>query len=106
MTISGCACKTRSLVLLDFLGLADPLRTAAKLDPKARKTYLLDFVGALIRSAPRDVVTVVLIDDLHWIDAASEEFIEALADAVVATTTLVVVNFRPGFAAPLMQRSH
>lgn len=95
-----------SLVLLDFLGLADPLRTAAKLDPKARKTYLLDFVGALIRSAPRDVVTVVLIDDLHWIDAASEEFIEALADAVVATTTLVVVNFRPGFAAPLMQRSH
>src|SRR6266576_362139 len=95
-----------SLFLLDFLGLADPLRTAAKLDPKARKTYLLDFVGALIRSAPRDVVTVVLIDDLHWIDAASEEFIEALADAVVATTTLVVVNFRPGFAAPLMQRSH
>jgi hypothetical protein len=48
---------------------------------------------------------VVIIEDLHWIDAASEEFIEALADAVVGTTTLLVVNFRPGFTAPLMQRS-
>jgi class 3 adenylate cyclase/tetratricopeptide (TPR) repeat protein len=94
------------LVLLEFLGLADPHQAALKLDPKARKTQLLDFVGTLVRSAPRDIVTVVLIDDLHWIDAASEEFIEALADAVVGTTTLFVVNFRPGFAAPLMQRSH
>jgi adenylate cyclase len=32
--------------------------------------------------------------------------VEALADAVVGTTTMLVVNFRPGFTAPLMQRSH
>jgi class 3 adenylate cyclase/tetratricopeptide (TPR) repeat protein len=95
-----------SFVLLEFLGLADPLQAAVKLDPKTRKTLLLDFVGTLSRSGPRDVTTVVIIEDLHWIDAASEEFIEALADAVVGTTTLLVVNFRPGFAAPLMQRSH
>jgi tetratricopeptide (TPR) repeat protein len=49
---------------------------------------------------------VVLIEDLHWIDAASEEFVEALADAVVGTTTLLIVNFRPGFTASFMQRSH
>ncbi len=93
-------------VLLEFLGLADPLQATVKLDPKARKTLLLDFVRTLPRSGPRDAATVVIIEDLHWIDAASEEFIEALADAVVGTTTLLVVNFRPGFAAPLMQRSH
>jgi class 3 adenylate cyclase/tetratricopeptide (TPR) repeat protein len=95
-----------SFVLLEFLGLADPQRAAMKLDPKARKTQLLDFVRTLPRSGPRDAATVVIIEDLHWIDAASEEFVEALADAVVGTTTLLVVNFRPGFAAPLMQRSH
>jgi class 3 adenylate cyclase len=95
-----------STVLLEFLGLADPLQPAVKLDAKTRKTLLLDFVRTLPRSAPRDVITVVIIEDLHWIDAASDEFIEALADAVVGTTTLLVVNFRPGFTAPLMQRSH
>src|SRR6267378_3948615 len=93
-------------VLLEFLGLADPLRAAIKLDPKARKTLLLDFVRTLPRSGPADVTAVVIIEDLHWIDAASEEFVEALADAVVGTRTLLVVNFRPGFAAALMQRSH
>jgi class 3 adenylate cyclase/tetratricopeptide (TPR) repeat protein len=95
-----------SPVLLEFLGFADPLRAAIKLDPKTRKTLLLDFFRTLPRSGPRNASTVVIIEDLHWIDAASEEFIEALADAVVGTTTLLVVNFRPGFAAPLMQRSH
>src|SRR4051794_13142322 len=92
-------------VLLEFLGLADPLKASIKLDPKARKAQLFDFVRMLPRS-PRQPTTVVIVEDLHWIDAASEEFVEALADAVVGTTTLLVVNFRPGFTAPLMQRSH
>jgi adenylate cyclase len=92
-------------ILLDFLGLTDPQTPAIKLDPKTKKTQLLEFVRALPHS-PREPTSVVIVEDLHWIDAASEEFVEALADAVVGTTTLLVVNFRPGFAASLMQRSH
>jgi class 3 adenylate cyclase/tetratricopeptide (TPR) repeat protein len=95
-----------SLVLLEFLGLGDPQRPAPKLDPKTRKTQLLDFVRSLPRSGPQDDSTVVIVEDLHWIDSASEEFVEAMADAVVGTKTLLVVNFRPGFVAPFMQRSH
>lgn len=95
-----------ALVLLEFLGLADPHHPAPKLDPKARKTQLLDFVRTLPRSGPQDASTVVIVEDLHWIDSASVEFVEALADAVVGTKTLLIVNLRPGFVAPLMQRSH
>ena len=39
-----------SFVLLEFLGIADPQRAAIKLDPKTRKTLLLDFVRTLPRS--------------------------------------------------------
>src|SRR5262249_29412829 len=92
-------------ILLAFLGLADPQQPSINVDPKTRKTQLLDFVRTLPHS-PIEPTAVVIIEDLHWIDAASEEFVEALADAVVGTTTLLVVNFRPGFTAPLMQRSH
>jgi class 3 adenylate cyclase/tetratricopeptide (TPR) repeat protein len=95
-----------SPVLLEFLGLADPQHPAPKLDPRARKTQLLDFVRTLTRLGVQDGSSVVIIEDLHWIDSASEEFVEALADAVVGTKTLLVLNFRPGFVAPLMQRSH
>ncbi len=94
------------LLLLEFLGLADPERPAPKLDPRALTIQLLDLVRTLARSGPGDAATVVLIEDLHWIDAASEEFVDALADAIVGTTTLLVVNFRPGFVASFMQRSH
>jgi class 3 adenylate cyclase len=95
-----------SLVLLEFLGLGDPRQPAPKLDPKARKTQLLEFVRTLARSGPQEASSVVIVEDLHWIDSASEEFVEALADAVVGSKTLLVVNFRPGFIAPFMQRSH
>ena len=39
-----------SPVLLEFLGLADPQSAPIKLDPKTRKTQLLDFVRTLPRS--------------------------------------------------------
>jgi adenylate cyclase len=95
-----------SFVLLEFLGLGDLRTPSVKLDPKARKTLLLDFVRMLPQAGLPDTTAVVIIEDLHWIDAASEEFAEALADAVVGTPTLLVVNFRPGFAAQLTQRSY
>ncbi|WP_076865846.1 adenylate/guanylate cyclase domain-containing protein [Bradyrhizobium mercantei] len=94
------------LVLLEFLGLADPEHPAPKLDPRALRLQLLDLVRTLVRARPGDTPTVVLVEDLHWIDAASEEFVETLVDAIVGTATLLVVNFRPGFSAPFMQRSH
>ena len=90
-----------SAVMLEFLGLADPLQAKSQLDPKTRKTMLLDFVQTLPRSTSQDAANIVIIEDLHWIDAASLEFVEALADAVFGTTTLLIVNFRPGFASAL-----
>jgi class 3 adenylate cyclase/tetratricopeptide (TPR) repeat protein len=94
------------LVLLEFLGLSDAARPAPKLEPDMLKMQLLDLVRTLVRAAPRDTATVFVIEDLHWIDPASEEFVEALAGVVVGTTTLLVVNFRPGFVASLMQSPH
>ena len=51
-------------------------------------------------------VVVLIVDDLHWIDPASEEFVESIVDAIVGTKTLLVLNFRPGVTAPFMERSH
>ena len=95
-----------NLVLLDFLGLADPASPPLKLDPKARKQALLDLVRVLARSGVNQAPTVVLVEDLHWIDPTSAEFVEALADAIVGTRTLLVVNFRPGFSGAFMRRAH
>jgi class 3 adenylate cyclase/tetratricopeptide (TPR) repeat protein len=93
-------------LLLDFLGLSDPAHPAPRLDSAARKERLLNFVRQLLHSRPRDEVVLILVEDLHWIDAASEEFVATMVDAIVGTKTMLLLNFRPGLLSPWMQRSH
>src|SRR5207244_10205319 len=50
--------------------------------------------------------SVSLIEDLHWIDGASEAFVANLVEAVAGTRTLVVVSFRPEYDAAWMRRSY
>ena len=95
-----------SFVLLEFLALLIRCNQQSSSIQNHEKRCCWILSEHCLVQALRDATTVVIIEDLHWIDAASEEFVEALADAVVGTTTLLVVNFRPGFVAPLMQRSH
>jgi class 3 adenylate cyclase len=92
-------------LLQDFMGVADTTNAVTK-DPTARKLKLLSFIRQYVHGRPHNEVAVLIIDDLHWIDPASEEFVESIVDAIVGTKTLLVLNFRPGFSAPWMQRSH
>jgi adenylate cyclase len=93
-------------LLLDFLGLGHPAYPVPKLDPAGRKLRLLNFVRQFIHSRPQREIVLILVEDLHWLDRASEDFVEALVDAIVGTKTLLLLNFRPGFTSAWMQRSH
>ena len=88
-------------LVLDFLGLHDAYQPS-KQDPAARKHRLLAFVRQLIHSRPHDETVLVVLEDVHWIDQASEEFVEAIVDAIVGTKTMLLLNFRPGYTAPWM----
>ena len=48
----------------------------------------------LMSSKKRPVV--ILAEDLHWIDATSEEFVQLLADAVPGAAMLLLMTYRPG----------
>src|SRR6185436_7282017 len=47
----------------------------------------------------------LLIDDLHWIDAASDALLGRILDGVRGTRTLVLVNLRPEYDAEWMRRA-
>lgn len=93
-------------LLLDFLGLLGAGNRAPRLDPAVRKMRLMDLVAAVVRAGPRDEPAVIMVEDLHWIDAASGEFIETMVDAAVGTKTLLLFNFRTDYTAAWMRRSH
>jgi adenylate cyclase len=92
-------------LIQDFIGVADTASPVTK-DPTARKLQLLNFIRQYIHGRPHNEIAVLIIDDIHWIDPASEEFLESMVDAIVGTSTLIVLNFRPGLATSWMQRSH
>jgi tetratricopeptide (TPR) repeat protein len=48
---------------------------------------------------------VLVIEDLHWIDAASEEFLGFLSDSIPAAKILLIFTHRPGYQHPFGDRS-
>ena len=92
-------------VLFDFFGAPDPENPAPRMDPEARQRQLF---GVLRRLTQRDTTRgsiVTLIEDLHWIDGASEAWLEQWVDAIGSTQNLLIVNFRPEYRADWMQKS-
>jgi len=93
-------------LVFDLLGVPDPQRPAPNLDPEVREQEILDVVRGMIHAPNERGGTVVLIEDLHWLDSASATFLTGLIDAVPGTRTLIVVNFRPEFSAEWFQRPY
>ncbi len=49
---------------------------------------------------------VLVIEDLHWIDAASEQFLVYLAESIPSSRALVLLTHRPGYEHPFGDRSY
>jgi class 3 adenylate cyclase len=92
-------------VLFEFLGVADPQRPAPKLDPEARQRQILAVMRQVIQSVSEERPTVTLIEDLHWMDEPSGEFLAHMVEARDGAQNLLLLNFRPEYHAPWMQKS-
>jgi len=85
-------------VLADFLNVGDPEQATQSLDPRTRQARLRDVVRAMVKAAGRQV-SVFIVEDLHWLDEASHDFVETMVRAVAGTNIVMVVTFRPPWSA-------
>ncbi|MFT4564818.1 MAG: class 3 adenylate cyclase/tetratricopeptide (TPR) repeat protein [Gammaproteobacteria bacterium] len=94
-------------VLFELLGVADADSPAPTIDADARKRRLFDMLHKVIRAqSDRGVGAVTLIDDLHWVDDWSNEYIGQMVEALEQSRGLLLVNFRPEYVAAWSGRSH
>jgi class 3 adenylate cyclase/tetratricopeptide (TPR) repeat protein len=93
-------------LIFDFLGVSDPEHPVERMDPEARQRRLLAVMKRLTRAQGVREPGVTLIEDLHWLDAASEVFLANHVDALHGTPGLTVVNFRPEYHVAWMSRSY
>lgn len=92
-------------LLSEFLGVADANGQPCTLNPKARRARLLGLLHELVKQAGA-TTSVIVFEDLHWLDEASAEFLSALVAAVAGTRTLLLLNYRPGYQAPWWTMRH
>jgi adenylate cyclase len=74
--------------------------------PEARLRRLFLLLRRVIQRRSDREILVLLLEDLHWFDPASEQFVEMLVESYPGTRTLVLTNFRPEFQAPWMRHSY
>lgn len=89
----------------EFLGVADPAATPCALAPKARRARLLQLFGDLVRRGGA-TASVIVFEDLHWLDEASAEFLDVLVRSVPGTRTLLLFNYRPAYQPPWPALAH
>src|SRR4030095_12662712 len=90
----------RSLLSVDP---GDP--ALAAMEGAARRRHLFGALRALSLRGDRLRPLVLVIEDLHWIDTSSEEFLTFLLDAVAGVPLLLLVTYRIGYTPPFGSRS-
>jgi DNA-binding NtrC family response regulator/tetratricopeptide (TPR) repeat protein len=93
-------------LLMHALGLGDAEATVAAIGPEAAKSRTFEVIRGLLLGLSRRQPLVIAIEDLHWIDRTSEEFLVSLADVVAGTPVLLVTTYRPGYQPAWMGRSY
>ena len=76
------------------------------MNPAERRGETLEALRRLLVRAADHRLLVLVIEDLHWIDSASEAFLVSLADGVPALRALLIFTYRPGYASPFGERSY
>ena len=91
--------------VFDLFGVPDPAHPAPAIDPEQRQKRLHGVVKRVLHDPDYGGTRVLLLEDLHWFDGASDAFLETMIESAPATRDLLLLNFRPEYEARWMQRS-
>jgi tetratricopeptide (TPR) repeat protein len=92
--------------LLRLIGMVDDATAREALSPEAIKARTFDALRLLFLRAAAKRPLVIVVEDVHWIDRTSEEFLTLLAGQLVASRILLVATYRPGYRPPWSDRSY
>jgi len=86
-------------------GLAGGDAGLAQLDPQAIRARTFEALRRLLVAMAARRPLVMLVEDLHWIDQTSQDFLAELADELPSVPILLLVTYRPGYSPPWIGNS-
>jgi len=91
-------------LVLEVLGVGDAAAPGHPLPGVT--TELAGFMRRFFRLRSAKQPGLVLIDDAHWMDRASDDLVREIAASVRGTRTLLLANFRPEYRPAWIGGSH
>ena len=82
-----------------FFGMRGGRASARAIDPATRRMRLRNSISRIVKAAWSQT-SVIIIEDLHWLDEASQDFLETCMAAVEGTRVLMVLTYRPDWSPP------
>jgi class 3 adenylate cyclase/tetratricopeptide (TPR) repeat protein len=95
----------RAPLLLRMMGLHDE-RAADDLTPEAVRQRTFETLLTMCLTGSHRRPLLLVVEDLHWIDRVSEEFLARLVESIQGAPLALVCTYRPGYQAPWMQASY
>ena len=83
--------------ILSLLGIANAGTSLAMMDAGIRRRRTLEAVKRIIIRESLNQPLVVVFEDLHWIDAETQELLDLLVDSIANARILMLVNYRPEY---------
>src|SRR6516165_11721574 len=93
-------------VLLDLLEIKNGNGSQALSNPETVKERAFEILRRLCVKASRRRPLVLVLEDLHWIDKVSEEFLGVLVEHVRDARILVLATYRPGYRPLWIDKSY
>jgi class 3 adenylate cyclase len=93
-------------IIFDVYGVPDAANPTPPLDPEQRQKRLHGVLKRILHDPAYGGTRVLLFEDLHWFDGASDAFLETFVDSWPATHDLLLLTFRPEYQVRWLQRSY
>jgi class 3 adenylate cyclase/tetratricopeptide (TPR) repeat protein len=100
------ALSDRLPYLFGLLGIQESLDPLAQMDPEVRGQRTLEAIKRIILRESLKQPTVIIFEDLHWVDCETQALLEVLADSIAGARLLLLVNYRPEYRHEWSRRSH
>jgi class 3 adenylate cyclase/tetratricopeptide (TPR) repeat protein len=95
------------LPYLRYLLAVDPGEAAVRtMDPQLRRAEISDALRRLLLRAAEVRPQVVVFEDLHWIDQATEALLTFTTDSIPTSRVLYLFTYRPGYTPPFGDRTY
>ena len=91
--------------LLNALKLADGGASDRTDAPEAAKARTFELLRRLMLAETRRRPLILVVEDLHWVDAITEEYAASLVERAAALPILIVFSYRPGYRPRWIDRS-